>query len=247
MTLEIVTEVITMNLNKQQQAGSITDEVISYIENKIQQGDLKVGDKLPSEEVLSGKLDVSRVSLREALKELKTVGLVETKHGKGSFITSNPSAEAFKNLIPPLVLSTPQDIGDLLEARRFIEIGTTRLAAENADEEHLEDLRKYVAEMREALKQDDHKTFLQCDLHFHLTIAEGSGNKILYELLTILRDFMAEELKVILEIPGRIESSVKFHEKVLHAIKNGNGRKAGKAMDEHIANAKKDLEESLEE
>jgi len=223
-----------------------SEEVIDYIQGEIKEGNLERGDRLPSEELLSKNLNVSRASLREALQKLETLGLIETKHGKGSFISSNPSLDAFKNFIPPLVLSNNQDIIELMEARRFVEIGTARLAADNAAEGDLRQLEDHMNEMKKGFQEDyDLETFLQHDLNFHLKIAESSGNEILYKLLQALKYAIEKELRVILEVPGLVEFSYNSHEKVLNAIKEADGERAGRKIDEHIVEATEMFKESI--
>lgn len=225
---------------------SVSESVIEYIQSEIKKGNLTPGDKLPPEQVLSEELQISRASLREALQKLEVTGVIEIKHGKGSFISSNPSVKALKNLIPPLLLSINQGVIKLLEARRFVEIGTARLAAKNASPEQKEQLEDCIFRMEEAVAGEDFEAFQQADLEFHLTIAESSGNEVLARILDALRDLMVEQLNVILQVPGRIDSSLKYHRKVYKAIINGNGEKAGRAIDRHIRNAEEDFKKSEE-
>lgn len=223
---------------------NVSEEVVDYIQSKIREGDLTPGDKLPSEQVLSEELQISRASLREALQKLEVAGVIDIKHGKGSFISSNPSVKALKNLIPPLLLSINQGVIKLLEARRFVEIGTARLAAENAAQKHKEELKKCIKKMEQAIEGENTEDFQQADLDFHLTVAESSGNEVLARLLDALRNLMVEQLNVILQVPGRMESSLKYHRKVYEAIVNGDGEKAGKVIDSHISNAEEDFKKS---
>ncbi len=223
------------------------DEVVDYIQTKIREGKLEPGDKLPSEMLLSKRLNISRASLREALQKLETVGLIEIKHGKGSFISSSPCLNAFQNFIPPLVISNNHDVLKLLEARRFVEIGTARLAAENTSVEDHERLRKYIGAMEGALDDENVDKFLQNDLNFHLKIAQASGNEILHKLLQALRVSMVKELNVIMKVPGMPEFSLHYHKKIFTAIEEEDEQKAGREMDEHLLNAKEMFEESVKQ
>lgn len=226
---------------------SVSERVVEYIQSEIKKGNLTPGDKLPSEQVLSKELQISRASLREALQKLEVSGVIDIKHGKGSFVSSNPSVEALKNLIPPLLLSINQGVIKLLEARRFVEIGTARLAAKNASQEQKIFLKDCIDKMEKALQNEDFDSFQQADLDFHLKIAESSGNEVLARILDALRDLMVEQLNVILQVPGRMDSSLEYHKKVYKAVRNGDGEKAGQAIDKHISNAEEDFRKSDKE
>ena len=175
---------------------------------------------------------------------MNTVGIIETKHGKGSYIASNPLSKAFKNIFPPIVLSTDLESIKLLEARRFIEVGTTRLAANNIDARQLERLESYIESMEKATGNDDLEKFQKSDLKFHLGIAEGCDNEFLFGLLQGLRNLMEEQLSFVLNIPGRIESSLNYHKQILNGLQEGNPEKASEAVAEHIRNATQDIRES---
>lgn len=98
--------------------------------------------------------------------------------------------------------------------------------------------------MKSAKEQGDTEVFESYDLRFHLSIAEASGNQVLQKMVESIRQLMMEQLKVILKVPGRIESLLKLHSQIYTTIAEGNSEKAGKLMNQHIKNAEQDYKKS---
>lgn len=153
----------------------IYEMIMEQIKDIVKNGKLKSGDKLPSERDLCEKLEVSRASVREALRALQMLGLIESKHGEGNFINEN-----FENsLLEPLsivFLLLGSKSGDVLELRKIIEPETAVLAAKNITNEQLTELKEIMDELNDNF---DTEICASLDKKFHYKIAQASGNNLI--------------------------------------------------------------------
>ena len=155
----------------------ISEEIADQLKSTIFLGKLKPGQKLPPERELAKSLNVSRVSLREALNTLQGMGLIEIQRGNRTFVRPITT----RSMNDPLVAfckSSPWNILQVLELRKHLEIGAASLAAERASEEHVAMLQKIMAEMEEDFQKN--RLGAQADLSFHHTILEATNNLGLY-------------------------------------------------------------------
>lgn len=213
--------------------AKIYEQVIEQIKEMIRNGTLKKGDKLPSERELTVELGVSRSSIREALRSLEIIGLLESRQGEGNFIRSN-----FENaLIEPLSImfmlneSSPLQI---FELRQLLEIEIAKLAATNINKEQISDLTKMIKNMRET-KDEEEK--VKIDKQFHYLIANASGNNliinILFAISCIMDKFIKEVRRVIL-LEETEEIIHAQHINILKALKAGDENMALEAMKDHM-------------
>src|SRR5947207_9549793 len=163
--------------------GLAAERVVIHIERLIQGGQLKPGDRLPAERELARHVKVSRPSVRAGLRSLAAVGIVESRHGAGSFITAGPPRLS----IGPLSLLAALHgftRDDMFEARRVLEMGAARLAAERATGDDLAAMSEEVAGMFASMQ--DPQEFLVHDVRFHRAVAMGSHNPVLAALVEMV-------------------------------------------------------------
>ncbi|BDR72076.1 GntR family transcriptional regulator [Clostridium tetani] len=217
----------------------IYEEVIEQIKDMIYKGILKKGDKLPSERDMVEKLQVSRTSVREALRSLEIVGLIESRQGEGNFIK-----EDFEDgLIEPLsVMFMLQDSKseEILELRKIIEVGTIKLAAKRITESELEELN----ELKEKLKTPNKEENLaEIDREFHYKIAAASKNFLLLGVLNaisaLMESYIKDARKSILEEEGNRQELITQHENIFEALNNNSEDEAVEAMTKHLDFANK--------
>ena len=206
--------------------------VVKQIQILINQGQLKVGDRLPSERELSYKLGVSRPSLREAMRILESLGILTVKSGSGSYLNS--------------VLITTDDIEqleervekysylELVEARKILECEIAFLAAKNATAADLEAIDETYKKME--LSKNDENAFILADYAFHMAIAKASKNRVLKEMLKTTRKLLMEVNIAVLKSPKQIEIVMDVHRKILDDLLVRNGDKARANMLEHLEN-----------
>lgn len=218
---------------------TICDEIVNQFKQMIKNGELKPGEKLPSERELAKMFNVGRSSVREALQVLSSIGFVK-KTAEGSFINDNFSLNHLDFTYS--LLLNENDYEQLYEARKVIEITIVELAAKKADVEDIDSLEEVLSDMSN--KTADIEEYARLDAEFHLNIALASKNKVLYEFISTISDLLmnqvAEKFKRKKDKDPDITYKVfQEHKNILEAIKNKNTLKAKKLMYDHLNNAEK--------
>ena len=212
----------------------VYEQVIEQIKGMIVDGTLKKGDKLPSERDLVEQLQVSRTSIREALRAMEIIGLIDCKQGGGNFVR-----EDFKNnLFEPLSIMFMLEKGDpmeIIEVRKIIEVETAVLAAERITQEELDSLRIIVEGLKQSTNEEE---AVKIDKRFHYEIARASKNKLIITILNAISSLIDAyikdaRMKILLEEENRTLLSYQ-HEKVYIALKNHNSVEAAEAMRQHL-------------
>jgi DNA-binding FadR family transcriptional regulator len=237
-----------IQLFKEVKTEKVYIRVVKQIEELIENGKLKPGDRLPPEKILAKKLGVSRPSVREAIVALEILGLVETRGGRGNFVKNVVSAsvldQGFRNL------EEEESPFELLQARKIIEGEIAGYAARMAEKEDLGRIRQYLDNMRNiAQKPSNPEKFdqhVKLDLEFHLSIARATHNAVLLRMVTQLFESLKEDLwtsfkKRSWSIPGILQRYLKEHEQILSAIEAKQSYQARKSMHKHLTGVQKDL------
>lgn len=217
----------------------LSDSVINSIKEMIVEDDFKPGDKFYSENELTRKLQVSRSSLREALRILEVTGRVSVKQGKGIFITDRQGQQFSE--FSSWLKANEQSIRDNFEVRLIIEPKAAGYAAEKAD-------KKDIARMEEAYnsfvsyaKVHNVEEAIVCDGKFHRLLAGATKNKTLFVLMKAMIMNLPNGWISSLYTPGRIEQTVDEHNDILQAIKKRDKIGAENAMTRHLLNALHDI------
>jgi GntR family transcriptional repressor for pyruvate dehydrogenase complex len=197
-------------------------------------GTLKKGDKLPSERELVEHLQVSRTSIREALRALQIMGLVECRQGEGNYITQSFENSLFEPLSVMFMLqeSNPSEI---IEVRKIIEIETAAIAAQKITKEEIESLEILLRVFESSINEDDN---VKIDKKFHYEIAQASRNFLILNILnaisSLIDSFIKDARKKILVDEKNIEVLAKQHWDIYEALKSHNSKKAAEAMKKHL-------------
>ena len=213
----------------------IYEEISDIIIEQVKKGELKPGDVLDSVDKMAKNYDVSRSTVREAISGLRAMGLVETRQGEGTFITSF-DASSFSLPVSTALIMQKEDIKELTAVRRLLEIGTVSLAAESRTEEDIKRLEKSLTLMKDA----EGKGLLgeNADLQFHLDIAKATHNEMLMNLTSSVSDAtlesMRETRRLILYSKEGMSKLYEEHLRVFQAIKAGDAKLAEKEMRDHL-------------
>jgi len=225
----------------------IYEEITDHIINRVKQGELVSGDRLESVEKLAEAFDVSRSAVREALSGLRAMGLVEMRQGEGTFITSFDASSFSLPAVTALIMKR-NDLKELAQVRRMLEIGTVGLAAENRTESDLDSLYEALKLMPNA--KGERELGEQADLAFHLAIAEATQNKMLMNLQKSVADItlesMRETRRVVLYTEDGVDRLYREHEQIYDAIKNQDADKAQAAMRHHLVLVEEVLSEYID-
>jgi GntR family transcriptional repressor for pyruvate dehydrogenase complex len=212
----------------------LADSVIEEIKRMIQGGELKEGDKLPNQNLFAAQLGVSRTSLREALSTLTRIGVIEQRPGYGTVLRSRIPALFTDHLAPPLISDKEATI-ELIEARRFIEIGAAELAVKNVTSEQINEMGLLIKEMPRSLKEGRIDDYIEQDVAFHFSIAKSSHNRFLINLFVTIRGFMEQYMRESFHLlPYMLKRSLKFHQNIYQAVKGGSRSRAVSQMEKHI-------------
>lgn len=224
------------------QAGP-TVEITRRLLDYLLSGELTPGQKIPSERQLAEGLAVGRGALREAIKSLSLLGLLEQRIGDGTYL-SRSSSDLLPQVIEWGMLLGEKRLDDLLEARYHLEVLLSGWAAERRTEEQLARLRELVAEM-EAAGSADLDSYVRADIAFHLQVAACSGNTVLADVLTNIQSLLQAWASRVIHTAGETHTSLAMHQPILTAIENGDPEAARHAMTLHMARAVRRLRESM--
>ncbi|MBN1548441.1 MAG: FadR family transcriptional regulator, partial [Syntrophaceae bacterium] len=217
----------------------LSDSVINAIKKKVAENNFKPGDKFYSENELSKLLEVSRSSIREAIRILEATGYVTVRQGKGIFIADFDSQkfEPFVNWLK----SNEQHILDHFEVRLIIEPKAAALAAEKADAEDIRKMEEALAQFDLFAERKDNTEIIKWDRKFHRWLAGSTKNSTLHVLMKSVTTSLPNGWISSLHTPGRIEKTTHEHRVILEAIKNRDKNSAEKAMARHLENALSDI------
>jgi GntR family transcriptional repressor for pyruvate dehydrogenase complex len=221
----------------------VAESVVNRILDLVRTGLLRAGDRLPSERELIEILRISRPSLREALRALAMLGVIESRHGGGAFVTS---LEA-RTLLAPLdfFLSLSQsNLADSFEARRIVEIEIVRKAAVRASGEDIDDLEAMIA-AHERIR-DDPVGFRILDSRFHLKLSEAGGNVVLERIAYGLYNMGLDIRRRATEDPRLIRQSTEDHRRIVAAISAHDPEAAGAAMAVHLDHIEETTRRTME-
>jgi GntR family transcriptional repressor for pyruvate dehydrogenase complex len=217
------------------------EDIIVQVENAILEGRLKVGDRLPPERELAEIFNVSRASVREALRVLEAFGVLSARRGTGAesgSIVSAQNESPLSGLLRLYASLLQLPITDLLDVREALEMLTARQAAERASAEDIERLGEIIESMRRLKTPEE---FLAVDTEFHLTLARASGNAVAPLILGAVRDAIARQMLQAfqaLEEAGRWNAEraflVKEHSQLVQSIAAHDPEAAARAFSHHV-------------
>jgi GntR family transcriptional repressor for pyruvate dehydrogenase complex len=210
-----------------------SNEIARALLDYILSGQVGPGEKLPSERQLSESFGVGRSVIREALKSLGLLGLIEFRHGGGTYFRGAES-----DLLPRVIewglLLGERHTTDLIEARQHLEKITTTLAAARRSEEDLAAIEAALELMRAATTTEE---FVTADVAFHLAVADASGNTVLANMLKSISSLLRVWIHRVMEAESSFETSLHEHEPVFDAIRRTDPDAAGEFMETHMARA----------
>jgi GntR family transcriptional repressor for pyruvate dehydrogenase complex len=189
------------------------------------------GRPLPSERVLARRFAVSRGSIRDALRMLETVGLLEARHGQGTF----PRELSVDRLVIPIasVITFQRDLQEeLMDVRRMFEPAVARAAAARVTDDDLAELERVLAAQRRKLKTG--QSAIAEDTAFHAVLARATRNRVAVRIMETLNDLLIESRKLTLRQKGRPQRSLSGHQAIVAALRRRNPDAAARAMHAHI-------------
>lgn len=225
-----------MNI-KPVQTRKIYQEIIGSFVELIYNEELKIGDKIPSERELCERFQVSRPSVREALRVMQAVGLITIRAGGGAYLTEF-NIEPFLNLFAPLFCRRPRFGLELLEIRELIEVKAVELAVQNSIEGLIDNLKKILEMMKLSIEKGDNALGVEADIQFHQVIIHHTENSMLIkasELVNTLMEISIKDARAL--VLKRAEGSMQLfleHKAIYDGILQHSRDDAVKAMKKHL-------------
>jgi GntR family transcriptional repressor for pyruvate dehydrogenase complex len=210
---------------------SLSDDLAHRIKQLIQVEGHQPGDRLPAITEMARRFGVGHPTLREALRKLETLGMVNIRHGSGVYVGRDHNTLMVSNPIFDGAVS-PKLLIDLIEARIPIELQSVALAARHASDQHLDEMTQLLDSAGRNL--DDDVFLTSANMAFHRQIALASANTVLFQLLEVLSSLFQQEQRLILNIYGSRKRDHTEHVKILEALQNKDEVLAVERMRAHL-------------
>ncbi len=215
-------------IEKTSVAAAAFDQLIAFVVK----GNWKTGQRIPPERELCRQLGIARTSLREALKAMEMIGMLDSRVGDGTFVC--PRTEF---LARPLLWSFTgmdrEELRDIMEARMFLEKDLAGLAAQRASDSEIDRIGEAVQMLRRNMERSE--PILDADMEFHMSVAEAAHNDIMKNAVQLLRNLMREWIRRKLLIPEMAADTFKQHTAIFQAIRRRNEDGARDAMQKHLS------------
>ena len=217
-----------------------SDEIARYVTTLLEQGELAVGDRLPSERDLSQTLMVSRPLVREGYRILESLGVVEVRQGSGVYVSARNGYDGKSDPLWDL----PVSMQDILEVADAVNARCGELAAVSITDDTLRELRKVEALQKEATQRFDLEALAQLDTDFHRLIVRSTGNPILESFEALSRRLLNRDRVVLLGTAA--DRSLEEHGQIIHALEQRNPLMARLAMQHHSVRSHAVMSELLD-
>ena len=215
---------------------TLTSQVIDHILNLIKSGQVRPGDKLPTEKQLTAELKVSRTCVREAVKSLESLRVLSVRPKVGAVILE-PSPTALFNAETLSAFSHLQTTDVLMEFRKILEVGLASLAAEKTTGEDLAAMLHAMEDHKRALETD--RIAYRADIAFHEAVAEASKNPIAITILKMISEPLQEQRRRMNAVLNAPEQGLRDHWKIFKAIKSRDPARARAVMRAHMDTAER--------
>jgi GntR family transcriptional repressor for pyruvate dehydrogenase complex len=213
-----------------------TEQVVTHIRGLIERGELRPGDRLPAERNLAARLGVSRPSVRAGLRALSAMGVVQPRHGSGTYIPEGPPVLGSEPLSFLAALHGFTGL-EMYEARRILEVGAAGLAAERATNEQMAKLAEDVESLFASIESP--QVFLVHDINFHRSVAAASGNPIVASMMEMVSALYYDRRRQTAERASErdLRDAAEAHRRIYEAILARDAESARRAMNEHLLQA----------
>jgi GntR family transcriptional repressor for pyruvate dehydrogenase complex len=214
-------------------SAMVIEKLLDYIIN----GHFKPGDRLPPENILTGSFGVSRVTIRESLKQLQSMGVISIRQGEGTFVNKLTPARIIEPLLPLLRLEM-KSLDELFEARICIETGIAQLASRNRTQEDIDRMKALIQPMEDCLQSENYLVYNELDAQFHALIGEAAKNEILFNMYMMLKEIRNKNISITNSTIASIVYSIYKHKELLDAIERQDVINIASIMRVHLSFAK---------
>src|SRR5712692_9895601 len=223
------------------QSVRVFEQVAVQIETRILAGELRNGDRLPTERELAEQFQVSRTAVREAMKILAQKGLVDMRPGRGTIVIDG-AHEAMQDSIGLVMKLTLGEVGgsdNLVEVREMLETEIAALAAARATEKEIAAMREAVRVMDENLNNAD--AYIAADNRFHEALARATQNTLIFILINSIVNLLSEQRKQVFQVEGGPQRGQVHHKRILDNVMRRDPDAARAAMRSHLRQVREDV------
>jgi len=223
------------------QSAKVFERVAEQVEKRILDGELRKGDRLPTERDMAEQFQVSRTAVREAMKILAQKGLVDMRPGRGTIVIDG-ARKAMQNSIDLLMKMKLGEVGgsdNLVEVRTILEIEIAALAAARATEKEIAAMREAIRVMDESLNDAD--AYIVADNSFHEALAQATQNALILILIKSIVNLLSEQRKQIFAVEGGPQRGQIHHRRILESIIRRDPEAARAAMGSHLQQVREDV------
>lgn len=221
-------------------AATLVEQTYDNLLNMIIEKEIRPGERLPSEMILCDMFDVSRNTLRAAINKLGVLGFTETRQGGGTYVKEVDS-DVYLNFFVPALLTHNVDLLSIMQFRKGIEVEATRLAAAQATEEDMEELKELLEQCKSS--RQSMREFASANTDLHYCIAKSSHNKMFEKMMEIIRIMILPEMQNFLAVQGSDIDSTFYHEMILKCIIDHKPDEAAYFMERHMTVVMERVEE----
>ena len=228
-------------MNAPVQFTKVFERVAEQIEKRILNGELRKGDRLPTERELAEQFQVSRTAVREAMKSLAQKGLINMRPGRGTIVIDG-AREAMQNSISLMMKLKLGEVGgsdNLVEFRVILETEIAALAAARATEKEISAMHEAIRIMDESLNDAD--AFISADNEFHEALAQATQNALILILINSIVHLLSEQRKQIFETEGGPQRGQIHHRRILESVTRRDPEAARAAMRSHLQQVREDV------
>lgn len=220
-------------------SSSVAEQIIDAINGM----EYEVGDRLPSERKIAEQMGVSRNSVREALSALQVIEVVETRAGSGTYVKNLPHEVNIQNALD--MAQAGEDLLEVWEARREVEIALVKLAWMRAENDLLDELKAILTDLEDAAEKNDYSNYIDTNARFHLKIADFADNSYLKEALEALLKVPKENLlkDMVTDYTSYMQQSIQSHKDITEVIAEGPRTNIDSVVTSHF----QELEDYLKE
>jgi GntR family transcriptional repressor for pyruvate dehydrogenase complex len=207
------------------------EEIVKQIVDRIKSGDLKPGDKLPTERELAAQLKVSRTAIREALRSLEVMGLIDSKVGSGTYVRE-VSLDSLMDAFAGILKQNERMVVELIEVRMLLEVEIAKLAAKRRTEDNLRAIENALELIENEIEQGE--LGFEGDNAFHEELTNAAGNLALSSIHNLCGELLSSTRKAALMALDSPMISLEYHRRIYEAVKNQDAEEAGRIMREHL-------------
>ena len=211
----------------------LNDIVFEQMKDLLLKGIWKQGERIPSEDDLAGRFGVSRITIRQALQRLTSLGLIETKPGKGRFVCVPQVGNMMEQLLPTVYLDDCS-MSQVNDFREMMDTWSARIAAERATEDDIAELECNYRAMEDCARRKDWQEFAVLDLSFHIQIGKMTNNTLIIRTYSILYDVLRNSMVQIVERMGFL--ALEYHRRLIDAIAIHDPAAAEQIARSHVEN-----------